>query len=909
MLALGTGLCGCMTQERRTESVSLAASQATANRARSLNSERRSVEGQLPDVVEPLEYRIRLRIDPRRARFSGQAEVRIRLRQRTKRIVFHADDMAIRSAHVVLASGDKVRARITSQTPAKGVVERVAHVSQWLGPGDVTLLFRYDAPFNTKLGGLYRAKVRVGGTQKWFAYTQFEAADARKAFPCFDEPRWKVPYEVTLEIPSEMRAFANSPERQRRTRNGWTTVGFARTKPLPTYLVAFVVGDFEYRKHASSSLTLGGVVVRGKGDQVERSLAIAAEQLQLLEGYFGVPYPYSKLDLVGVVDFGAGAMENAGLITFREEALLHDEKNTSLAAMKRISGTIAHELAHQWFGNLVTMAWWDDLWLNEAFATWMGTKIVQRWRPGYEAQRGLLQWRNSVFDTDALAASKPVRQPVRTVAEAEQAFNPLTYGKGATVLGMIENWTGAQRFRDGIRKYIRRHRWGNARARDLFAALEEATAKPVGSVARSFVDRSGVPMVEAAVRCNRSHGSQVRLAQSRYRPLGARSERGFPKGTPWRIPVCVKFLSSNSAQEPKRRWISRCVLISKATGVIDLPTECPNVIYPNAEERGYYRWSVDADMLERLINARQLLSPDEQMALLEQSWAAVAAGKIKPSVYVQALRAFKGSDERIVVAELIHGLYRIARVFSGKSNSQLQKLSRELLTPIARKLGWRAKRGESLDQQLLRGEVLFALGDLGRSSWVRLRALDVARRYLNRSSTVDANIAPVALKLAASFGGISVADLRRALQRAASPGERINALTALGNVPPGKSLNAALGLMLTDLVRAQDMYYLFGPGIRRELTRLQSFRFIRDHYDEIVTRLPNMGWRSAARLPALVQNFCRVSERDQVKRFFSTKVTANNRVYYEQGLERAEQCLALRKWGLESALKSLSNVN
>src|SRR5207247_2604495 len=399
-----------------------------------------------------------------------------------------------------------------------------------LPAGEAWLVLRFAGRLGEHLRGFYAASA----DGRRYAFSQCEAADARRIFPCFDEPAFKARLRLAVTVPSGLRAVSNRPIEREEDAPGGRIFHFAPTPPLSTYLFALAVGPLE----ASAERLLGTVPIRiwhvpGKGHLTELGLEAAAEALRRLEDYFDIPYPYGKLDLVAVPDFEAGAMENAGAVFFRETLLLLDPATASLTERKRAAEVIAHELAHMWYGDLVTMAWWDDLWLNEAFATWMAYRVVADWRPEWRMWQGFEHDRSAALVMDALANTHPIYARVRSVAEATENFDAITYEKGAAVVRMIEHYLGPDAFRGGVRLYMRRHREGNTVAADLWRALEEASGKPVARVAQAWIAQPGFPLVTIAPAGGapgrperRAHGG--RAARAGGRPVGPGARRARP---------------------------------------------------------------------------------------------------------------------------------------------------------------------------------------------------------------------------------------------------------------------------------------------------------------------------------------------------------------------------------------------
>jgi puromycin-sensitive aminopeptidase len=469
-----------------------------------------------PDV-RPIAYRLALDVDPVRGPdYSGEVEIRVRLERAQSRIELHAAELRLPKARVECAEGSlaaRVRLDPAQQTATLELARPV-------GPGEATLRIAFAGRLRSDLRGLYAASAG----ERPYAFTQLEAADARRFFPCFDEPAMKARFTLVVETRAELATLSNAPiARTEKLAGGRKRVRFAETPKLSTYLVALAVGELE----RSRAVKLGPTEIRvwhvpGKEKLVDFALEAGRETLARLERWFALPYPYAKLDLVAVPDFEAGAMENAGAVFFRENLLLLDRKAATLAEQKRAAEVICHELAHMWYGDLVTMAWWDDLWLNEAFATWMAFEIVDQWKPEWKMWQDFQHHRAAALRLDALKHTHPIHTEVRTPAEATENFDLITYEKGASVVRMIERYLGPATFRKGVRAYIRRHREANAVAADLWQALARAAGEPVEPIVRGWVDREGLPLLSLAT-ASRGGRTVLHLRQERFRARPGRA--------------------------------------------------------------------------------------------------------------------------------------------------------------------------------------------------------------------------------------------------------------------------------------------------------------------------------------------------------------------------------------------------
>ena len=499
-----------------------------------------SAPARLPDTVTPTRYTLSLGISPSLERFTGVADIAVRLRETSDRIWIHGRGLQVSEVTVTPDQGEAVSAAYHVIDGEEGVALLV--LERAVPAGAATIHIAYTAAYDASLEGLYR--VAVG--EDHYAFTQFEALAARKAFPCFDEPRWKTPYDVTLTVPQTMRAFANTRETESTDLpDGSRRVHFAVSAALPTYLVAWAVGPFDVVEGTippsavrDRPLPFRGLAARGRGAELAYAMEHTPRIVAALETFFGTPYPFDKLDIVAVPDFAAGAMENAGLVTFRDVLLLLAQ-DAPVSQRRGFAFVMAHELAHQWFGNLVTMAWWDDLWLNEAFATWMETHTIEGVFPELRPEIAELSTYVDAFDADSLASARRIRNPIQTSHDIQNAFDSITYSKGASVLAMFEHYVGPDVFQRAVRRYLAEHAGGSATGADFIGALAAESGRPeVGAALSTFLDQPGVPFVSATPVCEGGE-ARLELTQSRYLPLGSTADASLR----WQVPVCARWRS------------------------------------------------------------------------------------------------------------------------------------------------------------------------------------------------------------------------------------------------------------------------------------------------------------------------------------------------------------------------------
>ncbi len=855
---------------------------------------------QLPaDGVEPLRYHLELSIDPRQETFAGRGTIEIRVLRRTRRFFLHAAEMKSLSLQVEQggraqpATVGRVSREVAAADPGRIAVE----LSQPLEPGTARLHAVWQAPFDAHLSGLYRAS-EAG---RWYAYTQFEVADARKAFPCFDEPRFKTPFEIALTVPATMDAASNAPVASVESQEGgFKTVHFEPTAKLPTYLVAFYVGDGDVVEGPKAPVPVHGFAAKGKGPLLEEALTMHAELIAELERYFDLPFPFPKLDAVAVLEFAAGAMENAGLITYREELLLIDPKHTSEKRRRQVAAVIAHELAHQYFGDLVTLAWWDDLWLNESFATWMEYELFRLWHPEWHPEIQRVEDRAYAMRADALPTARPIRRPAQTLGEIEQNFDGIVYSKGAAVLHMLSRWIGPERFQAGLRRYMRAHAYGSATAEDLFAALGEASGEAVRQVARPFIETPGVPEVEAKLICGEGP-PRLRLKRRRYRPLGLDApERDA--AAPWWIPVCWAA--------PSGEGVARgCVLLDRDTKEVELEgvAGCPAWVHPNASESGYYYWALPGPALAAL--AEGVRDPASRAGLVQQAEAALDSGRLLPGAYLDFLGALASSEDPRDVGRAVDAVGRMVRIWPQlKHDRRFQRWVRDHFESRGRDLGLDPKPDEPEEVRELRPRLMVLLARVGRAPWALEGIAARARRWLEDPESLAPEVLPAYLSTAAAEGRIAFETLRKALEGRLTPPVRVAVLGALGALPEGGGMDEALALLLGDAIRKQDLFYVLGP-MMGDVERLPHFfGWLKGSWRALVAKMPGFGGRAEVRLPALIGSFCDEAGRDEARAFFDTIAIEGSERAYAEGLARAGHCIAVRRHGDADLARWLSRI-
>ncbi len=826
----------------------------------------------LPGDARPVRQAVELTLDPGREGYSGVVDIEIEVTRQTPLLWVNATGLKVTSAS--LGPDGRLRpARVVA-----GGEDFVGFEAEApLRPGRARLRASFEGTVSRLLDeGVFAMKEG----DEWYAFTQFEPISARRAFPCFDEPSDKIPWEVALRVPPGQVALSNAPEVSRTREGGRDVVRFAPTPPMPSYLVAVAVGPFEVvevgpsgRKDTPTRL----VVPKGRGPDTAWARESTPPILKLLEDYFDRPYPYAKLDEVAIPGVGF-AMEHPGLVTYGMGLIVR--RDDSVTTRREWASVCAHELAHMWFGDLVTMAWWDDTWLNESFASWMGEKTVERFRPDWGTAAERAAARSSALESDSLATARCVRQPIESKDDILDAFDEITYAKGEAVLEMVEAWLGEETFRKGVQLHLERHPWGSATASDFLSALSAAAGRDVSAVLSAFLDQTGAPLVSAVVRCDRT--PRLVLSQRPYHALGSSEERKT-----WEVPVCAKVAG---------RAPLACTLLTDANGEIPLEA-CPDWAYANAGATGYYRTRLDAGQAQRAL-ASGALGGAERVALAGDVAALVASGDVPAADAVSLLPLLAQDPEREVVRSGAELARRLETVVADDLLPLYEESVRSAFDPRARQLGLVPRPGESEDTRLLRRSLVSAAGLVGRDPGLLGDAVALARRWLDDASAIDPDMVDTVLSVSAAGADRPLADRFRAEALRAGDRERRKLLFgALGSLRDPDLARDALALTLDDRLDAREsVFILLDLGSHRETRRL-AFDFLKSHYDELARRLPQGTSSPVAYFPAVAAGLCTTDARREMEAFFKPRtatVEGGPRVL-DQALESVDQCLARKR--------------
>jgi cytosol alanyl aminopeptidase len=832
----------------------------------------------LPTDVRPVRNAVELTIDPSATTFTGVITTELNVITASNVIWLNAHEISVDKATITVA-GKAMQAKPIVQNDYLGIVLPSA-----LPVGAATLRIEYRGQIHPGDGdGIYTAKE----AEEWYAFTQFEATDARQAFPCFDEPSFKVPWQLTLHTKQSLVALSNTPiESETAQADGTKTTRFAETKPLPSYLVAFAVGPFDLidAGKTRSGVPLRVVVPRGRSADASYPVAVTAPILALLEDYFGMPYPYAKLDMVAVSIFNAGAMENPGLITFRQSMMVVKPSDHTLTDDKTYASVAAHEMAHQWFGDYVTMAWWDDTWLNESFANWMEAKIIAQWKPEWEREVTAVANKSSVMRRDGLATARAVRQPIETRNDIANAFDGITYAKGEAVLNMVEHALGADVFQRGVRLHMQKHAFGNATYSDFVASLSEASKSDQLPMFDSFIVHSGVPLLTVEASCT-ADKNVLRLSQQRYVPTGSSID---PKRT-WTLPVCVRYGS-----KPKGAGNQACVTMTEPTAELPLAS-CPTWVMPNRGAVGYYRALLKGDLLQRMLSATDALTLAERVGLLGDVNAMVDSGDVQKSLALSLVQTLAKDPHRQIVDETLGVVGSIDDLVPESLRPNYQRFIQKLYGARAKELGWANRSVDDPNTKELRPKLLYMVAQTGRDADGSKTAALLVDKWLTDRKAVDAEMVDVALAVATRDGNQALYDrLHDAAKNATDHDERERLLGAMGGFRDPAIVKQGLALVLTDEFEIRDSVGLLVGSFASQQNRQLGYQFIKTNFDTIAAKLPAM-YR-----PFMAFSFvplCDDSLLPEIESYFGPKINAfdGGPRSMAQAIEQMKLCSAQRK--------------
>ena len=834
----------------------------------------KALEYRLPTTVTPERYDLRLEPDLKGFTFSGDETVTVMVSQPTSEVVLNALELEIDRA--AAEQNDRVvqSARIEVE-PAR---ER-AHIyfSNTLAPGEWKLRIKFRGILNDKLHGFYRSQYTdAAGKSHTVATTQFEATDARRAFPCWDEPALKAVYKVTLAIDENLASVSNAGiEQERRLGNGKKEVVFKDTIKMSTYLLAFIVGEFEATDPVDAGTPLRVVHVPGKRELTGWAKQIGAFSLKFFADYYGIPYPGDKLDLIAIPDFAAGAMENLGAITFRETALLIDDQTASRAELERVADVVAHENAHMWFGDLVTMKWWNGIWLNEAFATFMEMLAVDAWKPHWKRWDSFGVSRAAAMAIDALKSTRSIEYTVLSPEDCRSMFDVLTYEKGASVLRMLEQYLGGEEFRKGISLYLKKHQYANTETGDLWDALQVASNEPVRGLMDSWIFQQGFPVISVEAL---NDGRTLKLSQQRFFYLPPDQ----PEPQLWHVPIQLRVKTARGEEAYRR-------LLTTAETTLELPGKLEWTLV-NEGGSGFFRVRYSTELLQALIvNARQLKAI-ERFGLVSDTWAATVAGLKPLSEFVAMARLFRDETDLNVWRALVAGFHYLDMIADDAQRPALARAVRDVVGPAAARLGWQAAPGEDELTRQLRAMLLGILGTLGEDHEVQARARELYAEWSRDPARADRDLMPQLIGILAHTGDHArYQEFKKSFKIARTPQEEQRYLFSLANFRAPELLRQTMEMTLNSEVRTQNAPFLMHSLLANPVSRYEAWDFVRKNWEAMVQKYPDSA------LPRMCEAVSGLLDRqEEVNAFFEQHKPRLGQKIIEQHLERLAVAIAFR---------------
>ena len=834
----------------------------------------------LPSSVVPSHYNLHLRPDLEAETFAGEEEISIVIAETVSAILLNAKEIEVKSATLIGENGEIEATEFIYDEE----LERVTlQLNNEAAPGSYNLHIEFDGILNRKLAGFYISTFTdESGVERKIATTQFESTDARQAFPCFDEPAMKASFEIALTVPADLFAASNGPIISETTSDDGNerTVKFGTTIKMSTYLVAFIVGPFE----ATDPVDVDGVPLRiihpiGKGHLTPFALETGAFALKYFTDYYGIPYPGEKLDLVAVPDFAFGAMENLGCVTFREVILLVDTEKATQPELLRIADVIAHELAHMWFGDLVTMQWWNGIWLNEAFATFMAAMCTDAFNPEWRRWDQFSLERSAAFDVDSLQKTRPIEYEVKSPSDADGMFDLLTYEKGGSVLRMLEQHLGPDRFRDGIRHYLNKHKYGNTETSDLWDALEEVTGEPVRSTMDAWIYQRGYPIVNVK-QCGGCEKTIFTQSRFFYKSPEESDE------TVWPIPMGVKYADADGD-------IGSIKMLMTEGDVEVAELENARWVNANAGSNGFYRVNYSPDLMTSLRYAIGDMEAIERYSLADDQWSAMLAGDSSAVDYVRLAEGYSDEDDLDVWTLLTGNLASLERIIEDEeARSNLRSRLASLYNSGFSRLGWAPRDSDSPRDLECRGVLARSLAVSARDADALNRLRKLHDQHLS-GEAVEPNLVSASTNAVAVVG--SAVDYETFLDRfknAATPQEERRYMGSLAAFPGQGEMQNTLDMCLNGDIRSQDAPYLIAACLTNRHHGMKAWDFIKSNWDAMLEMYPD---NSIVRMVGGIRTLSKPDQAADIKQFFDTHSVPTGELTLQQYFERLDVNVAFRQ--------------
>lgn len=823
----------------------------------------------LPKNVTPQHYSLTLAPDLKSATFTGKEEIEVTLAQPANSITLNAAEITFKDA-TITADGNTQTAQVSENKPDQQVTLQVA---KEIPAGKATIKIDYTGILNGELRGFYLSKT----PKRNYAVTQFEPTDARRAFPSFDEPAMKATFSTTLIVDMGDTAISNTNVVSD-TPGPWPdkhTVRFATTPKMSTYLVAFLVGDFQCVSGSSDGVPIRACATPDKVQLGEYALHAAEFFLHYYDNYFGIKYPMPKLDMIAIPDFEAGAMENFGAITYRETALLVDPKTAPIADQKNVAIDVAHEMAHQWFGDMVTMQWWNNVWLNEGFATWMESKAVGIWKPEWHVAQDVALATDGVLNYDSGKVTRTIRAKAETPSEINEMFDGITYQKGGAVLDMTENYEGQEVFRQGVHRYLEAHMYGNATAQDFWDAQTKVSGKPIDKIMDSFITEPGVPLLKFTAPQN---GSTTATQQRFY------INPDIPQGQTqtWFVPVCFKTGTDSAPQ---------CQMLSAAQQSMAVPPA--ETFFANANGKGYYRTEYTAMDYDKILEvAETQLTPPERIIFSGNQWALMRSGRASIVDYLKLASALRNDPNAAVIENVAGSIDTIdARIASEADRKLLAEWVRQQFRPAYDRVK-DVTPSDSVEKKELRATLFGVLGQIGRDPQIIADAKVLIQKYVANPESVDPSLARSALIVAAQNGDSQFFDqLQQVSKTSDNPDVKEAALYSLAEFRNPTLLRRALDYAVSGQVRNQDAIILFVIALRDRDTRPIAWDYMKANWNKVSAQItPLIG----SVMVGSTGRFCSAEKAQEVQTFFQAHPVVAAQRAVGRATDAIHDCTVLR---------------
>ena len=837
-------------------------------------------EYQLSNKIKPNNYNLSLTPDFNSMTFSGKVIIELSIFEPTNQITMNAIELDLINSSISTDSGI-----LSSNTFEYNEEKEQVTISfeNTINESNAVLSVEFTGVLNDRLHGFYRSSYEdENGNQKIMACTQFEPTDARRAFPCWDEPEIKSTFEIMLSVPKEMEAISNMPiNKEEVSENNYKKVYFDKTPIMSTYLLAFIIGDLDKCSTiAENNVEINIWATKHNVIHGEFALQVAKDLLKYYNEYFQIDYPLPKLDHLAIPDFAAGAMENWGAITYREVALLFDEKNSAPATKQRIAEIVAHEMAHMWFGDLVTMKWWNDLWLNESFASWMATKAIDHLFPEWNMWTQFIYTDyNSGLSLDGLENSHPIVQAVNNPSEINQLFDAISYSKGASIIRMLETYVGEDKFRDGLRQYMQLYKYSNAEGNNLWECIQEASETEIIPMMESWTKQTGYPVI------NITWESDSRLSLNQERFLYS-NKTNLPDT--WLVPISI--VSGKNMDK-----VDSFILDSNST-TIDAAADTNNgFMKVNYDTAGFYRVNYPKEHwknLSELIN-KQLLKPTDRLSIQSDAYALAKARKISATVFLELIKSYNNEKDFGVWSDLTNNMRSIDLLLRKTELGKIYKnMCVETLKPIGEKLGWEVSPNEGHLESLLRTTILSSLGSFGDGDTIN-KSLELLEQFFSDKISLAPELRSIVYNLSAQTGDKSIYNL--ILDRARKEQlqeEKLRLYASLCRVENDELFNKTLQLSISDEIRTQDTVSLLSlMSVNRNNGAEATWDFIKSNWALLDERYGSGGF-AMMRLVGITGNLLTKSDYDNVQGFFNDHPIESAYRTLQQSLERIDANVA-----------------